>query len=202
MHNSWPLLELKTDDDIFTAQLEFMNIDGVDILPQAHRIYPYESAAAQTIGWVGPEQGKKLFAKDKLYSYQQGEVSGRRPGVEYVCEAILRGRRGEIFTDIDGQQTTQVKPIFGQDVRLTLDIELQQRIENYLTDSESNRNFKAPTAIVVINVGSKDPNQQKYSNLKTNSEYSNTQHTNNAAAGDILALVSMPNFDLNKIRYN
>ncbi|GAF86498.1 unnamed protein product, partial [marine sediment metagenome] len=39
MDKNWPLLELKTDDDIFTAQFEFLNIDGISILPKAHRFY-------------------------------------------------------------------------------------------------------------------------------------------------------------------
>jgi len=39
MDKSWPLLELKTDDDIFTAQVEFMDVDGVEILPKGHRFY-------------------------------------------------------------------------------------------------------------------------------------------------------------------
>ncbi|MHC4423354.1 MAG: penicillin-binding protein 2, partial [Planctomycetota bacterium] len=106
MDKTWPLLELKTDDDIFAAQLEFIDINNVRILPKAHRFYPYSSTAAQTIGWVGPAQqrDKRLFANDRLSSYLDDEVCGREDGVEYVCETVLRGRRGEVFTDIDGQQ--------------------------------------------------------------------------------------------------
>jgi cell division protein FtsI/penicillin-binding protein 2 len=176
MSRTWPLLELKTDDDIFAAQLEFLDVDGIHILPKAQRFYPYGTAAAQTIGWVGPaqERDKKLFANDKLSSYLGDEVCGREDGIEYVCETILRGRRGEVFTDIDGQRTNRAQAQFGQDVFLTIDIELQQRIENYLADCTLNTNCKAPTAAVVIDV----------------------------VTGDILALVSMPVFDLNHIRSN
>ncbi len=171
---SWPLLELKTDDDIFTAQLEFLDVNGVQILPKAQRFYQYGSAAAQTIGWVGPEHGEKLFADDKLAGYLEGEISGRRPGVEYVCEAVLRGRRGELVYDIDRRLISRTRTRFGKDVSLTLDIELQKRIEEYLADCDLNANCKAPTAVVVIDV----------------------------ATGDVLALVSMPVFDLNRIRYD
>ncbi|MGD8499146.1 MAG: penicillin-binding transpeptidase domain-containing protein [Phycisphaerales bacterium] len=177
MHESWPLLELKTDDDIFAAQLEFMDTDGVRILPKAHRFYTYGSVAAQTIGWVGPatqERDKELFANDRLLSYLGGEVCGRRPGVEYVCEAVLRGRRGELSHDIDGQLISQTDTQFGKDVSLTLDIELQQRIENYLTDYRHDPNCGPGMSIVVIDVGT----------------------------GDILALVSLPLFDLNRARYD
>jgi len=177
MHEDWPLLELKTDNDIFAAQLEFLNIDGVQILPKEQRSYPFGTVAAQTIGWVGPatqEQDKQLFANDRLLSYLGGELCGREDGVEYVCEAILRGRRGELVRDIDLQIVSRTETRFGKDVSLTLDIELQQRIENYLARYRHDPNCGPGMAAVVVD----------------------------AATGDILALVSMPVFDLNRTRYD
>ncbi|HUS73073.1 MAG TPA: penicillin-binding transpeptidase domain-containing protein [Sedimentisphaerales bacterium] len=176
MDKSLPLLELKTDDDIFTAQLEFMDVDGIEILPKAQRIYPHGSAAAQTIGWVGPPQEKdrRLLANDKLSSYLSDEVCGREDGVEYVCETILRGRRGEEVKDIDRQLVSRTETQFGKDVRLTLDIELQKKIEDFLSDCQLNSNCKAPTAAVVIDVNT----------------------------SEVLALVSTPTFDLNRVRYD
>ncbi|UCF43015.1 MAG: hypothetical protein JSV99_10585 [Planctomycetota bacterium] len=175
MDKSWRLLELKTDADIFTAQLEFMDIDGVSILPRAHRFYPYGSVAAQTIGWVGPatqKQDLELFEGDKLSRYLSDEVCGREDGAEYVCEAVLRGRRGQVVYDIDQELVNRTESRFGKDITLTLDIELQQRIEEYLADCSHNSNCQAPMAAVVIEV----------------------------PTNDILALVSMPVFDLNYIR--
>lgn len=177
MHKDWPLLELKTDDDVFAAQLEFMDTEGLHILPKGHRFYPYGSVAAQTIGWVGPatqQQDKELFADDELLSYLEGEVCGREDGVEYVCETVLRGRRGELSHDIDGQLTSRTETQFGKDVTLTLDIELQQRIENYLTGYPHDPNCGPGMSAVVIEVGT----------------------------GDILALVSLPLYDLNRARYD
>ena len=178
MHKYWLLLELKTDDDIFAAQLEFLNVDGIQIMPEARRFYPYGTAAAQTIGWVGPvtqnEEDRRLFADDKLSSYLSGELGGREDGVEYICETILRGRRGEEVKDIDNQLVSRTEIRFGKDVSLTLDIELQQKIENYLTDYKHDPNCGPGMAAVVIDVGT----------------------------GDILALVSMPLFDLNRVRYD
>jgi penicillin-binding protein 2 len=175
MHKSWPLVELKTDDDIFTAQLEFSDIDGIEILAKAQRLYPFGSAAAQTIGWVGPatqQADRDLFADDKLSRYLDDEVCGREDGVEYACETVLRGRRGKIVYDLDRELIGETKAQFGRDVSLTLDIDLQQKIEKYLTDCGYNPNCRASTAAVVIEV----------------------------ASGDILALVSIPVVDLNRIR--
>jgi len=176
MHNNYRLLELKTDDDIFTAQLEFMDTDNVQILPKLHRIYHYDSVAAQTIGWVGRPQKNdiKLFEHDKFAHYLPDDLCGREDGAEYVCETILRGRRGLEIYDIDSQLIDRTETQFGTDVSLTLDIELQKKIQNYITDCSINPNCKAPSAAVVIDVES----------------------------SDILALVSLPTFNLNRARYD
>jgi penicillin-binding protein 2 len=175
MRQSWPLAVLDTDDDIFTAQLEFADVDGVEILAKGQLFYPYGPAAAQTIGWVGPatqEADRKLFADDNLWSYQDDEVCGREDGIEYACETVLRGRRGRIVYGIDRELVDETKAQLGQDVSLTIDIELQQKIEKCITDCDHNPNCRAPSAAVVIDV----------------------------ASGEILALVSTPVFDLNRIR--
>ncbi len=176
MHKGYPLCELKTDDDVFEAQMEFMDLNDVHIVLEEQRLYPYSSAAAQTIGWVGPatqEDDKRLFANDKLASYLGGEVCGREDGIEYVCEAALRGRRGELVSDIDRRMVSRTETQLGQDVQITLDIELQQKIETYLADYPHDPNCGPGMAAVIIEV----------------------------ASGDILTLVSMPVFDLNRVRY-
>jgi len=177
MHDPRMLLELKTDDDIFAAQLEFLKVDGIHILPKARRLYPYGTVASQTIGWVSPvlqTKDQQLFKDDRLASYLTGELGGREDGVEYVCESILRGRRGEEIEDIDSQIVSRTEVSFGTDVKLTLDIELQEEIENYLATYPHEPNCGPGMAAVVIDVGS----------------------------SDILALVSMPVYDLNRARYD
>ncbi|MCJ7730242.1 MAG: hypothetical protein MUO27_10260, partial [Sedimentisphaerales bacterium] len=101
----WPVVELKNDDAVFAARVEFLNVNGVEVLAKGQRVYPFGSAAAQTIGWVGPPQqeDKDLFAGDRLSSYLDDELCGREDGVECVCEPTLRGRRGELVHDIDRQ---------------------------------------------------------------------------------------------------
>ena len=176
MNRPWQLLELKTDADVFDAQVEFIDIEGIEILPKTNRVYPYASVAAQTIGWVGKPQAKdrEFLADDKLSSYLSDEVCGREDGIEYVCETILRGRRGEEVYDIDRQLVSRTETEFGIDVSITLDIELQKKIQDHLADCDLNQNCKTPMAAVVIDVNT----------------------------GDILAMASMPTYDLNRIRYD
>jgi penicillin-binding protein 2 len=173
MHQSYPLMEFQNEDDIFTAQIEFADAEGVYIVPRSRRIYPYGSAACQTIGWIGPEQEKELFSDDPLARYLEGELSGRGPGVEYVCETILRGKRGKLTYDIDQELVEKKHTRLGQDVTLSIDIELQNQIEQYVLDCQTNSNCESSTAVVVIEV----------------------------ASGNILALVSTPIYNLNSIRY-
>jgi len=177
MDETEQLVQLQTDDAIFNAQLEFKDVNGIKIVAQGCRSYPYSSVAAHTIGWVGPAtqpEDKELFEGDKLASYLEDELCGREDGVEYVCETILRGRRGQLIYDIDRELISRTETQFGKDVQLTLDIELQQRIENYLANYPHDLNCGPGMAAVVIDV----------------------------ATGDILALVSMPVFDLNRARYD
>ena len=176
LKKSQPVVELKTEDAVFAARVEFLKVQGVEVLARGQRIYPFGSAAAQTIGWIGPpsQKDKDLFADDRLVSYLDDELCGREDGVEYVCEQILRGKRGEVVYDIDRSLVRQTEAQFGQDVRLTIDIELQKKIEQLITNCSRNSNCKAPTAAVAIDVGS----------------------------GDILALASLPNYDLNLARQN
>ncbi|MCX5645824.1 MAG: penicillin-binding transpeptidase domain-containing protein [Phycisphaerae bacterium] len=177
LNQTLTLVDLKTEEDVFEAQLALLDVDDVQILPTGHRYYPYRSAAAQTIGWVGQATQPRdvnAFKDDPLARYRQGEVCGREDGVEYVCESILRGRRGEIVHDIDGRLVRETETEFGQDVQLTLDIELQRQIEQRLTDPKINPDYaQAPMAGAIIDVRS----------------------------GDILALVSLPSYDLNAARY-
>jgi penicillin-binding protein 2 len=178
MDRDLPLVELQSEDEVFAAQqLACMEMDEIQILPTGRRYYPYCRTAAQTIGWVGPAtQPRDLnaFADDPLARYLKGEVCGRKD-VEYACESLLRGRRGEVVYDIDRQLVRRSDAEFGQDVQLTLDIRLQKQIEQLLTDPQVNPDYaRAPMAAVVIDVRS----------------------------GDILALVSLPSYDLNTARYD
>ncbi len=173
LNTSIALLELHEDDDVFAAQVEFLGVNGVEIMPQAVRDYPYGPVACHVIGWVGPAKNpayRELFADEPLASYLEDDICGR-DGAEYVCEAILRGRRGGVTYDIDKNVISRAPPQFGGDVGLTLDIELQKTIEEMLVDPNVNPLSKNDSAAVVLDV----------------------------PTGDVLVLASQPRFDLNRV---
>ncbi|MCK5172829.1 MAG: hypothetical protein KAR47_05525, partial [Planctomycetes bacterium] len=174
MHENYPLIELKGSEQLLAAQMEFVDIEEITILPEARRFYPYGTSACQLIGWVGAAQQSEneLFEDDTHSRYLTGEVAGRGNGVEEVCEVILRGQRGQVIYSRDGELLNRKETSFGNDVRLSLDVELQRSIERYLSGVHSREEGVDEIGAVVIDV----------------------------ASGDILAMVSMPVYDVNTAR--
>ncbi|MGA2916387.1 MAG: penicillin-binding transpeptidase domain-containing protein [Sedimentisphaerales bacterium] len=174
MHQPQELFRLENDDDVLAAQLKFIDTPGIEVQPRAERIYPYKNSAAQLIGWVRPAAPTdNQDVNDESERYLFGETIGFC-GVENVLESSLRGCRGRVVYDADKEILSKTETRFGSDVRLTIDIELQQKIENLLKNRNLNPGFGSPAAIVIIDVNSTD----------------------------IIASVSMPDFDLNKARWD
>jgi penicillin-binding protein 2 len=172
MVESYPLVELKTQQDRLRAQKELLDLKALTIKTESKRQYPYSSAACQLIGWVAPwqEQEAEIFKDDKYMSYKPGEVVGKF-GLERVYEPVLRGRRGEVQYDIDGNLLDRKESQYGEDIRLTLDIDLQRKVEAVLSDNTLPHGNKYCAAVVL-----------------------------EVASNDILAMASTPTFDLNTIR--
>jgi penicillin-binding protein 2 len=172
----YKLVELMPGEEVFRAQNELAGIAGIEIDAEAKRKYPEGSAACQIIGWVGSVSKSDLAYSDPndvLSKYLPEEVSGQS-GVEKVCEFILRGRRGKVKFNDTGERVEHEETQFGEDVRLSLDIKLQHKIESFLSDPNENAYAYSGIGAVVIDV----------------------------ASGDVLSLVSIPVFDLNTIRQN
>ena len=173
MKNDWhELIELKDLQDKTMAQELFASNPNVSISARGVREYPYGNTASQVIGWITPKIfNREMFEQHKFMSYKDGEIAGFA-GVEYACEPLLRGKRGEIFQVKRSLAPEVIPREFGQDIQLSLDIKLQKTIEEYLTNPAKNPNFNSPIGLVLIDV-------------KT---------------GKILAMVSTPTYDLNTMR--
>ncbi len=169
MHQPLPLFKLNNDDEVLAAQLKFIDTDGVQVLPQSERIYPYKNSASLLIGWVKPWNS----ADEEPNGYAPGDMTGFC-GIEYVCEPYLKGRSGKIIYNLDNQVIRRTERQFGNDVKLTIDIELQQKIENLLINPTLNPVFGQAVGIVIVDVNSTD----------------------------ILTMASIPDFDLNTARRN
>ncbi|HVH52187.1 MAG TPA: penicillin-binding transpeptidase domain-containing protein [Gaiellaceae bacterium] len=100
------------------------------------RHYPYGSLAAQVLGYTG-EISQAQLNQDAKSGYVQGDVIGQA-GLEASYDSYLRGEAGAARLHVDSlgrprsaiQLTTLPKP--GHDLRITLDMKLQQAAERAL----------------------------------------------------------------------
>ncbi|MFA5292810.1 MAG: penicillin-binding transpeptidase domain-containing protein [Phycisphaerae bacterium] len=168
MHQPQPLMMLANDDEVLAAQLKFIDTPGIQVAAGTMRIYPYKNSACQLIGWVKPWNS----ADEDPNNYSPGDLIGFN-GMEWFCEPYLKGKSGRIVYDIDNQIVSRTERQFGNNVKLTIDIELQQKLENLLDNPDLNPDGRA-IGVVVVDVNSTD----------------------------ILAMASIPDFDLNNVRSN
>ncbi|MEB3211381.1 MAG: penicillin-binding protein 2 [Leptolyngbyaceae bacterium] len=121
-----------------TALLEFQSqLRGVQVEPESERNYPNGDLAAHVLGYTGELSSEELEER-KENGYRLGDIVGQL-GVEAAFESQLRGEWGGQQVEVDGMgrvlEVIGEKPsISGDDVTLTLDLELQQIAENALGD--------------------------------------------------------------------
>ena len=116
-------------------KLKAMRIEGLQFIPSARRNYPRRWLASQLLGGVGVD----------------GDGQG---GLEYRYNDVLRGTDGKrrIVKDALGDpivlQETK-RSVAGEDLKLTLDAQLQGKVEDVLADVGAKWRPKGATAIVM-----------------------------------------------------
>jgi penicillin-binding protein 2 len=110
-------------------------VSGVTVTAQATRRYPYGSLAAHVLGYVREVSPEEL-AQAEMADRRAGELTGKE-GVEKVQEVGLRGAAGgeQVEVDATGRLIRTLgtePPLAGQEVRLTLDLDLQRAAERAL----------------------------------------------------------------------
>jgi len=132
-------------------------LNGAEVVRVPVRYYPWKNLAGHAIGYVSEidaetlnryrpagydKLSESLQQKQNPLGYENGDIVGAT-GVEHAWESYLRGQRGweERVVDARGHYrtgpeaerlkdpTSKQDPIPGRDVRLTLDVELEQAVE-------------------------------------------------------------------------
>ena len=127
-------LDSKTADEV-----NKLNIDGLYLMKESKRYYPYEEVLSHVLGYVGIDN--------------QG-----LSGLELKYDEYLTGKNGSIKYTSDGKgnrlKTSEIyeKPQNGMDIYLTIDIDIQLALEKELENTTAKYNPEEALAMVM------DPN--------------------------------------------
>lgn len=158
LHRPGPFVYLARGVDLpSAAALEARHLAGIGFLRESHRYYPANDLAPQVLGFVGVD-GAGLAGLELEY---QSLLAGR-PGNQ-VVEADPRG------VLIPQGANAEVPSIPGDDLVLTIDREVQYRVQTALAHAVRRNHARGGTVIVM-----------------------------NPSSGEILAMADYPSFDPNR----
>lgn len=128
--------DLVTDSEYAIIAENKSIIPGFDVRLDWNRIYPYGDTFKTILGNVSTtEQGLPYELKD--YYLSLGYSLNDRVGtsyLEYQYESILKGNKTVYELLSDGSMKVIDEGTRGNDIMLTIDIELQQEVENIIED--------------------------------------------------------------------
>jgi penicillin-binding protein 2 len=156
---------------------EALSLPGVDVQVASVREYPTGALTSHIIGYMG-----RIPAEQELELLEQGyDPAFDRigyAGVEAYLEPVLAGRRGTVLREVDVAglplgEVERTDAVPGQNLRLTIDTDLQQAAEQALRNEISRLNAEqqrivSQTGVVVAM---------------------------NPQTGEILSMVSWPSYD-------
>ncbi len=139
---------------------------AVDVVRTQIRTYPHGSLAAHLLGYTGSINSDELDAhKNDPKSYEPGDEIGKA-GLERVFEKELRATPGKRTIEVDATEReigtrSDIASVPGADLRLTIDLDVQQATEILLQDAlsqarqqkkrkETDPDLRAPAGAAVV----------------------------------------------------
>ena len=173
-HSGFNPIRIKTDvtpDIVSIIEEQKSQYPGVVIEVTPIRDYILKQEGAHTFGYVSEINDAEL-EKMKDEGYKSGDIIGKF-GLEKVYDKELRGENGgqQVEVDVSGKPVQilgRKEPVPGDDLELTIDINLQQAAEKAVDEQLTQIGAHAAAAVVM-----------------------------NPQTGEILAMVSRPAFDPN-----
>ena len=127
-----PIKQDITADEQAFIEAHLNELPELETVHEERRLYPRDGFAAHLIGYVG-EVSEEDLNNQRYAAYQPGNVVGKA-GVEETYDELLRGEDGsrDVIVDSHGREVgylgiQHAKP--GQDLRLTIDNDLQRAAE-------------------------------------------------------------------------
>ncbi|MEE9302833.1 MAG: penicillin-binding protein 2 [Thiotrichaceae bacterium] len=126
-----------TDQEIAIFSSNRPRFAGFDLKLQMERYYPLGAIAGHVLGYVGRIDKKDLKRIDN--EEYKGSTHIGKSGLEKTYEILLHGKSGYRLVEVDshGQHKKlldEQRPVAGQDLYLSLDIDLQIKAEQVLQE--------------------------------------------------------------------
>jgi penicillin-binding protein 2 len=133
-----PIKQDITADEQAFIEAHRNELPELETIDEERRLYPRDGFAAHLIGYVG-ELSEEDLNQPRFAYYQPGDVVGKA-GVEETYDEILRGQDGsrDVIVDSHGREVGYLRTqhaVPGQDLKLTIDIDLQRTAEVALGDA-------------------------------------------------------------------
>ena len=199
-----PLKEDVAENVAIALQERIEDFPGMSIDVDWQRVYPYAPLASHVLGYMGAITGEDADHYEALGydTSSEGEDVGRS-GVEQSMEQRLHGRWGQRTYEIDSRNRivrtlSFTPPVSGEDVQLSIDLDLQYYAERLLITQLKSRRQQWTTNPEVMRPngrpGPMDPDlavgTPVHYKAPAGSVTVMDQHT-----GQILAMASYPTFD-------
>jgi len=159
--------EMLSNEEFAIIQDQLINYPGFFVAPRTVRRYPHKSMA-NVLGYLA-EISKRQLDRDTTDYYSQGDFVGIN-GVESEYEVALRGKRGirhkkvnnrGLITGEFGNGELDTLSVPGDNVKLTIDLELQQYAEKLLAGKVGSLVAIEPSTgeiLAMVSSPSYDPN--------------------------------------------
>lgn len=147
------LYEDLNQDELARWAEQSAGIEGVDVLTSGARVYPFGATAAHALGYVRSDrQTNEVYSLDWDFNYYLPDIVGKS-GLEKEFDEFLQGKAGGrlLRINVAGYKYEELSyrpPTQGGDLKLSLDLEIQQLAEMALGDD--------PGAAVVVNPNNGD----------------------------------------------
>ncbi len=182
------------DNDAYTALDKLRERwPWLELKKSTHRFYPFNDIACHVIGNLAPVMKEDLeknanvlaMAGDDSRKYFYNDSIGRS-GLERLCEPELRGSRGSMVRQVGREGVVEtIAPTPGKDVRITIDMDLQMRIQE-----------------AFLRYKEQDDPQRPGADLRVKEIPVHEMHgaavVIDVPTGEVRAMVSYPTFDLNQ----
>jgi len=166
------------------------------------RIYPYAPLAAHVVGTMGAitEQSQQYYRDLGYDTSDQGERVGTS-GIEAQYETTLHGQWGRRVVEIDThgnviREVSYTPPVNGNDLQLSIDLELQQYAEQLLqTKLRIQRNWSVRNPIVRKPDGSRQMMSLADGAIVNYRAPAGSVVVMNNVTGQVMAMASYPTYD-------